>query len=58
MKSFRTIFIYLLMFLSFYVAVNLLLGNGARWFAITAYWIVLSVKNLIDVVMEEYNDRK
>ena len=38
----------LLMIISGYVAVNLLLGNGPRWPAITLYWVVLTIKNALD----------
>ena len=38
----------LLMIISGYVAVNLMLGNGPRWNAITMYWVVLTIKNALD----------
>ena len=31
-----------------YITVNLIIGNGPRWWAITVYWVVVTVKNLMD----------
>ena len=32
-----------------YVAVNLLIGNGPRWNAITLYWVMVTIKNVLEV---------
>ena len=40
----------ILLILSAYVAYNLIAYQSARWTAITAYWTVLAVKNLMGAV--------
>lgn len=31
-----------------YVAINLIIGNGPRWTAITIYWFFVYLKNFMD----------
>lgn len=38
-----------LMLLALYVAVNLSIGRGPRWYAIGAYWWTLTVKYIADI---------
>ena len=38
-----------LMLISGYVAANLVMGNGPVWWAISLYWVVLTVKNMVEV---------
>ena len=45
----------ILTILAFYIAANMIMGNGPIWPAITAYWIVVTVKNALDV-WEGYQD--
>lgn len=32
-----------------YIAANLILGRGQQWWAITVYWIVVTIKNLWEI---------
>lgn len=38
-----------LMLIAGYVAANLVVGNGPKWEAITLYWLLLTVKNALEV---------
>ena len=39
---------FILSCLAGYVAINLMVGNGPRWTAITLYWMVVTTKNVFD----------
>jgi hypothetical protein len=48
-KRLSALLVVLLAIIAAYVAINLMQGDGPKWFAITGYWIVLTAKNLVDL---------
>lgn len=49
-KKVSAVLVLILMLIAFYVAINLTIGNGPRWYAIGLYWWVLTMKNGVDLM--------
>lgn len=48
MRKISAFLVVVLMLIALFVAVNLTIGNGPKWYAIGLYWWVLTMKNLAD----------